>query len=102
MAGKDWMFGFMKRHNRTLSLRTPDATSISRAQAFNGQRVQGFFDVWTKTQTENKFGPESIFNLDESGITTVQNLPKVLAEKGTKQVGQITAAERGTLVTVVC
>ena len=43
-----------------------------------------------------------IFNLDETGITTEQNIPKVLAAKGLKQVGQITAAERGTLVTVCC
>ena len=33
---------------------------------------------------------------------TLQNIPKVLAAKGLKQVGQITAAERGTLVTVCC
>ena len=43
-----------------------------------------------------------IFNLDGTGITTVQNIPKVLAAKGLKQVGQITAAEIGTLVTVCC
>ena len=43
-----------------------------------------------------------VYNLDESGITTVQSIPKVNSEKGTKQVGQITAQERGTLVTVCC
>ena len=41
-----------------------------------------------------------VYNLDESGITTVQSVAKVIAEKGTKQMGQITAQERGTLVTV--
>ena len=43
-----------------------------------------------------------VYNLDESGITTVQSVAKVIAEKGTKQMGQITAQERGTLVTVCC
>ena len=42
-----------------------------------------------------------VYNVDESGIT-VQSVPKVIAEKCTKQVGQITAQERGTLVTVFC
>ena len=43
-----------------------------------------------------------VYNLDESGITTVQSVPKVSVENGTKQVGHITAQERGTLVTVCC
>ena len=48
------------------------------------------------------FGPDMIFNLDDTGIATVQNIPKVIAARGLKQVGQITAAERGTLVSVCC
>lgn len=43
-----------------------------------------------------------MYNLDESGITTVQNIPKVLAVKGMKQVEQIAAVGRGTLVTICC
>ena len=101
MAGKEWMLGFMKRHQR-ISLRSPEATSMSRAIGFNERSVASFFDLWVKTQAEQKFNPDMIFNLDETGITTVQNIPMVLATKGLKQVGQISAAERGTLVTVCC
>jgi len=43
-----------------------------------------------------------IFNVDETGVTTVQTPKQVVAEKGKKQVGAITSAERGELVTVVC
>lgn len=32
----------------------------------------------------------------------VQRTQKVIALRGTKQVGQVTSAERGTLVTVCC
>ena len=39
---------------------------------------------------DKKHGPDSIYNLDESGTTTVQNLPKIIAAKGTTQFGQIT------------
>ena len=38
-----------------------------------------------------------VYNRDESGITTVQSV-----SKGYKGVRQITAQERGTLVTVCC
>ena len=51
---------------------------------------------------KHNFEANVVYNLDESGITTVQSVPKVIAEKGTKQVGQMTARERGTLVTVCC
>ena len=64
--------------------------------------MKSFFELWANTQAEKKFGPDMIFNLDDTGIATVQNIPKVIAARGLKQVGQITAAERGTLVTVCC
>ena len=41
-----------------------------------------------------------IYNLDETGLTTVQKAPKVLAPKGLKQVGQVASRERGELVTL--
>lgn len=44
------------------------------------------------------FTADRIVNFDETGITTVLNTPKVLAEKTQRQV-QIVSAERGELVT---
>lgn len=41
-----------------------------------------------------------IYNLDESGITTVQKVPKIVSEKGAEQVGQVTSQERGELITI--
>ena len=41
-----------------------------------------------------------IYNIDETGITTVQKPSKIVAAKGTKQVGAMTSGERGTLVTM--
>ncbi|XP_031729111.1 uncharacterized protein LOC116397635 [Anarrhichthys ocellatus] len=48
------------------------------------------------------FPPHMIYNVDETGIFTVQKPWQVVTEKGKKQVGSITSAERGELVTVVC
>lgn len=42
MAGPDWYTSFIKR-NSTLSLRTPQATSLSRATTFNKINVELFF-----------------------------------------------------------
>ncbi|KAK1885056.1 DNA-directed RNA polymerase II subunit RPB1 [Dissostichus eleginoides] len=40
--------------------------------------------------------------MDETGVTTVQNPGEIVARKGTKQVGSVTSAERGTLITLAC
>lgn len=40
--------------------------------------------------------------MDETALTTVHVPPKVIAGKNVKQVGQVTSAERGTLITTVC
>ena len=49
-----------------------------------------------------KFIPNRIFNLDETGVTTVQSPKQVSVAKGTKQIGSITSRERVELVTIVC
>lgn len=100
-AGEDWMQGFLRRQNH-LSLRKPEATSIARAQSFNQKAVDEFFNLIRKEMTRLHCSADNIYNLDESGITTVQSVPKVIAQKGLQQVGQITASERGCLVTVCC
>lgn len=38
--------------------------------------------------------------MDETWITTVQKPNKIVARRGFKQIGSITSAERGTLVTL--
>jgi len=41
-AGKQWWYGFKKRHH--LSIRSPEATSVGRATAFNKHTVKEYFE----------------------------------------------------------
>ncbi|KAK9736294.1 DDE superfamily endonuclease [Popillia japonica] len=127
-AGIHWLHGFMNR-NTDLSLRQPESTSLSRTSSFNKTNTTMFFSNLEKLYKKHNFAPNMIWNLDETGCMTVTkppkvialrgskqvgqwNLdetgcmtvtkpPKVIALRGSKQVGQIASAEKGTLVTVL-
>lgn len=43
---------------------------------------------------------QRLYNLNETGLTTVQMAPKVVSTKGVKQVGQITSHGRDELETL--
>lgn len=100
IASVEWLRGFMTRH-KDLSVRKPENTSLSRATSFNKTNVGAFFEKLTSLYEKFNFPPHMIFNTDETGCSTVSAPPKIIAEKGSKQIGQVTSAERGTLVTTL-
>ena len=99
-AGKKWFNLFMKRHP-DLKLRSPEATSLARATGFNDQAVSAYFDSYERLVSDNGFRPEAIFNMDETGHTTVHKPSKVVSTCGKRQVGAITSGERGSNTTGV-
>ena len=64
-------------------------------------KLADFLNCYDKLM-DNGIAPTMIYNVDETGITCVQKPIKIIAKKGTKQVGRLTSAERGKTVTVVC
>ncbi|KAF2883177.1 hypothetical protein ILUMI_22994 [Ignelater luminosus] len=67
---------------------------------FNKPAVNMFFAKYEQLLQRFHYDPESIYNTDETALTTVQDSIKVLATTGQKQVGQVTSTERGTLITM--
>ena len=99
MAGEEWFRMFIKR-NPKLSVRAAQATSFSRETSFNKTNVYVFYDNLTIVVDRYNFEPQDIYNTEETGITTVQRPDRVVARHGARQVGSVTSAEMGTLVTV--
>ena len=98
-AESDWLNGFLKTHP-SLSIRVPEPTSLARATSFNRENVKNYFNKLTEVMVHYKFTPNDSWNVDETGVSTVQKPNKVVALKGVKQVGSITSSERGQMITI--
>jgi hypothetical protein len=93
MADPDWLVSFMKPSN--LSLRTPEATSMTRVAGFTWPEVMRCFEIYKSIRDKHKITEDPIFSFDETGVSTVQTPKKIVAQRGMKQAGRITSAEKG-------
>ena len=93
-AGIDRLRSFLDRH-QSLSVTVPEATNLARASNFSKEIVKQFFDKLAEIMDRYKSESQDIWNFYETGISTVQKPKKIVAMKGTKQVGAIIPAELG-------
>jgi hypothetical protein len=87
IAGIDWLQGFMERH-KNLTLCKPQNTSLFRAIAFNKTNIMEFFDNYECTLGSWKFTADRVHNIDKTGVSTFIQSHNIVAQIGTKQVGQ--------------
>ncbi|XP_033232106.1 uncharacterized protein LOC117183060 [Belonocnema kinseyi] len=99
MAGQDWLTSFLKRYPR-MSIQIPQATSLARATSFNRTTVANYFSLYKATLDKRKIEPFEIYDMGETGFTTDQTPDRIVSRLGSKQIGRITSAERGTLATL--
>ena len=93
MATREWYYGYMFRHP-SLALKAPEGMSLACAIAFSRVNVE-LFKAYVEAVERHSFMPARIFNLDESGLSTVMKPCKVVCERGRPVASQV-ARERGS------
>jgi hypothetical protein len=71
MAGKHWLKSFLKRHHLSTHC-TAERCSAARASGFNRVKCAKYFSNLAALYEKYQFPPSSIYNMDESGISSVK------------------------------
>jgi hypothetical protein len=80
----------LRKRHESLSLRKHDATSITRATSVSHENVKAFLGNLNELMSRHKFSANKIYNLYDTGNSTVHALPKIICAKGIKQVRSVT------------
>ena len=101
VAGKDWLYAFMKR-NPQLSKRKAQLMNPGRAQKLNKYIVNDYFQKLSDIYQEMDIhqNPQNLFNMDEKGCRlTIHHQQQVIGQKGTKRIHMV-AHEHAENVTI--
>ena len=92
-AGIDCLYGFMDQR-KELSIRSPEAKSMSWASSFNSTNISLFLNNLVKILLKYRITAERIYNCDETGLTTVTVPTIVIAGRNIKQVGMVVCQQK--------
>jgi len=98
-----WWSNFLKR-NPSISLRSGDSTAGVRMEAINPENLNNYYDLLRSVYDESDFDkfPESIYNMDETGVPLSPRPPKVIAKKGQKKVRYRTSGQKSQITVIGC
>jgi hypothetical protein len=98
-----WWEKFLKR-NPQLTLRVGDSTAGVRFDAVTVENMDHYFDLLQEVFDEFEFDrhPESIYNMDETGVPLCPRPPKIIARKGQKKVRYRTSGQKTQITVLAC
>ena len=96
-----WWDSMKRRHGR-LKLRQPEGTAAVHHQCMEPGKVAKYFAALKSVLDANLLcaKPESIWNMDETGIQLDHKPEKIIAAKGTKYLHSRTSGNRETLTII--
>jgi len=94
-----WWAGMRRRHPE-LSLRQPEGTSSVRHKCMEVTKVAKYFRVIQQVIEQNNLPPDSVWNMDETGVQLEHKPGKVVARKGTKYLHSSTSGNRETITVI--
>ena len=99
--GKDWWYGFIKRH-KNLSVRLPLQLGKERA-IITREKVKQWFEAYIKEQDASLLEePSRWFNADETGHPLCPKSGRVVTEKGASVVYNFGSSHKTQLTVMAC
>ncbi|GBM42980.1 hypothetical protein AVEN_168551-1 [Araneus ventricosus] len=91
-AAIDWLSAFLKC-KKSLCFCTSQVTRLSRVTSLKRNYVVTSFTNSDNVYDRSKFQVQDIYNVDKTGVTANQKSRKLIARKGTKQIGSVTSVK---------
>ncbi len=102
-VSRGWWHNFMKC-NSSLRLRMGDSTVGVRMDAMNEENMKNYFELLKKTLDDHGFDkhPESVYDMDETGMPLCPPPPRIVAKKGQKKVHYRTSGQKSQVTVIGC